>query len=388
MIDENIVEKEIESLKHSLLYQMSLGARELYHSNIWAWLIHKDPEFVKVFFPEFDDNLYVVKDVSREFHNRDLIIWLQLRKGEEKYFYVIENKLKSLPSEQQLKDYTEDVGNGDKLLAAVYTGIVSPLEGQQRYGVKNTEREIEWRFVPYSDISQEIRNIIGKSKKIEDETKVQILEYCKTIESMQSLLDTTLANNPQKWKLDVGKLADSWIRLDDVYRKLKGADLISYFQSNIPKERFEKDIAPWKLYFGQSYHNKKPTLDIRFTNWKENCESAFDIGIQIEGMQYRRMAFQFQKSKLNHEDGKILFEQLKDEWFDSNFTHSSKALFDRPTAMRDSYCKYKGNDWVFVYQYFDIRDDNNDYEWLSKRVYSDLEEAYKFLLRHKIPFMG
>lgn len=39
-----------EFLSKSLLYQMSLGSKELYHSNVWAWLIENDTSFIKVFF--------------------------------------------------------------------------------------------------------------------------------------------------------------------------------------------------------------------------------------------------------------------------------------------------------------------------------------------------
>ena len=36
--------------KNSLLFQASLGSKELFHSNIWAWLIEMDNDFLGVFF--------------------------------------------------------------------------------------------------------------------------------------------------------------------------------------------------------------------------------------------------------------------------------------------------------------------------------------------------
>ena len=86
-------------LKKSLLFQMSLGSKELYHSNVWAWLIENDHDFVKVFFPDFRKDIFNIVGVSRECRHRDVIIWLQ-KSGdaskEGKYYYVIENKIKSL----------------------------------------------------------------------------------------------------------------------------------------------------------------------------------------------------------------------------------------------------------------------------------------------------
>lgn len=64
-------------LKESLLFQMSLGSKELYHSNVWAWLIDNDHNFIKVFFPDFQQNIFNVLGVSRECRHRDIIIWLQ-----------------------------------------------------------------------------------------------------------------------------------------------------------------------------------------------------------------------------------------------------------------------------------------------------------------------
>ena len=48
------MENSIKFLENSLLYQMSLGSKELYHSNVWAWLIEKDPAFISAFFKEVD----------------------------------------------------------------------------------------------------------------------------------------------------------------------------------------------------------------------------------------------------------------------------------------------------------------------------------------------
>ena len=40
------MDKEIRFLKESLMYQMSLGSRELFHSNVWAWLMEMDNNFL------------------------------------------------------------------------------------------------------------------------------------------------------------------------------------------------------------------------------------------------------------------------------------------------------------------------------------------------------
>ena len=88
--------KEIKLLKNSLMYQMSLGSRELFHSNVWAWLMEIDNNFIKVFFDDLDITQYEVVKICREKYNRDITIWLERKNTNiDRFVYlVIENKIK------------------------------------------------------------------------------------------------------------------------------------------------------------------------------------------------------------------------------------------------------------------------------------------------------
>ena len=99
--------QDIKELGASLIFAMSHGSHELFHSNIWAWLINKDQAFVKVFFPDVKGRFLRVK---REEGNRDLTIWMENADGKEKA-YVIENKFKSFPRKGQLLDYREGLND-------------------------------------------------------------------------------------------------------------------------------------------------------------------------------------------------------------------------------------------------------------------------------------
>ena len=50
------MENLIDKLKNNPLHYMSLGSKELFHSNFWAWLIDYNKRFVECFFPGFDVN--------------------------------------------------------------------------------------------------------------------------------------------------------------------------------------------------------------------------------------------------------------------------------------------------------------------------------------------
>ena len=130
MIFNNI--KLSDALRNSPMFQLSLSSKELFHSNLLAWLA-EDPdtrnlfvEVLKLFgledsLPEkladgIRGNEYMV---LREYKNFDFCICEKLKNwkekpGEEEYVpgrvvLVLENKFKSIPYEAQLKGYEDAV---------------------------------------------------------------------------------------------------------------------------------------------------------------------------------------------------------------------------------------------------------------------------------------
>lgn len=73
---------DIDRLEQSLVYKMSLGSKELYHSNIWAWLMENDNSFIKAFFPDCNEDYHDFQ-IRREQSHRDLTIWFK-NKDDEK----------------------------------------------------------------------------------------------------------------------------------------------------------------------------------------------------------------------------------------------------------------------------------------------------------------
>ena len=76
------LEKVVNNLKASPLFNMSLGSKELFHSNFLAWLLEISINsnnidiklFLKLLFPEVEKNDLIVSSVVREFKNFDLFI--------------------------------------------------------------------------------------------------------------------------------------------------------------------------------------------------------------------------------------------------------------------------------------------------------------------------
>ena len=377
----------IEFLKNSLLFQMSLGSRELYHSNVWAWLIENDPDFVKVFFPNFQKEVYTVLGVSRECKHRDIIIWLQKTgyKGKkEKYFYVIENKIKSLQQEDQLKNYTENLWEST-LLQGTITGIENNLEKDRiSFENKSTKEQVVWEFVGYATISKRIKELAQSStSKVIKLNLSQIKEYCDIINTLYDILNEALSQNKDfvwYWGNSdnfTKELRD--LRIVDMYIKLQGSRFIHYIKS---REELFKKLCPigFRFEVGQSFHNGKATIDVRFTNWKDKHCDYLTIGVQIEGGQYRLLV-----QKNGKHRGKEIFEEFKETWFDANFNYLQKecrTIFgEKKTSMRklfDSYGEGSG-DYIFVYQYYNLTKENSRYEILLEEIQKDLTKAKKII---------
>lgn len=372
-----------EFLSKSLLYQMSLGSKELYHSNVWAWLIENDTSFIKVFFPRFNENEYSVLGVSRECRHRDLIVWLHKNgypDNEQKYYLIIENKIKSLHEYKQLEGYTEYLWDNQLLLAA-FTGIENNLDQDDLY-ITNENTGALWQFRSYCDISDGIRRIATAStSEVICQRLQQIYEYCDIVSSIDFLLKSAKKSSCGKLSYETHGIAlsDERIRLKDVFIKLKGADFISYIKMHRAElEALCPSGKGFVLLIEQSFHNLKATLDIRFTNRRADTEHYFLIGVQIEGMQYRLCA---------EMDGKAhsvdnVYESLKDVWFDDTFDYrTNRRVFGRPTSMRGKYDSYgKGsNAYSFVYQYYNLDESNNKYQDLLEDIKRDMTKASEII---------
>lgn len=363
-----------DDLKKSLLFRMSLGSKELFHSNVWAWLIEQDPAFIKVFFPEFDDKCYQYRGVSRECWHRDVIIWLEDCDNKKRYYYVIENKIKSLQDEEQLKRYTEDK-DGNTLLGGVFTGIINALKTNEfSLPKKGTEtgEGVPWKFVDYGTIAERIREQARRSARVTALHFLQIDEYCQIIESINGMIQYVLDKSQDRFDYfsstdkngenhEAEYLED--LRIKDVYTKLKGADILRALEASL-KDSVSAAPQGYRLEINQSFHNGKVTLDIRYTNREEGREEKdyLTIGIQLEEYQFRLMVERNGTHKKEE-----LFNEFCNGWFDANFDEKAKkrALFKNDssengtgynTSMKQKYDSYGGNGHgsVFVYQYFNI----------------------------------
>ncbi len=116
-----------------------------------------------------------------------------------------------------------------------------------------------------------------------------------------------------------------------------------------------------------------------FLKINANKRDELDIGVQIQGSQFRLYVCKYSKSNIKCED---LFKEFLDfGWFDKDFNSTNKNVFGNNSTMSakssnsNHYNKYETDKYRFVYQHFTISDDNNKFEDITKLIVEYLSKA-------------
>lgn len=349
----------IDRLKASPVYSMSLGSKELFHSNFWAFLIGTKEYrgLINAFFPDF--SLEAFEKVTREDGHRDLTIYD--KDGRE---FVIENKIKSYPDEDQLKRY----GNESKNFAS---GAIT--------GIKNPPFELEkWRFVSYAEIAAKLKELNGN---VADYKHDVVNDYCNVLESIDALMSMALG-------ADEGYLA-YWnekfdaalkeVKLIDVFKKNKADDFVKYLSGCRRGGKGENHMDKYKkwekngirFYTEKGFYNCKATLSFGFYVGEDKKSCRETIGVQIEENQFRLYKW---NSGMSADE--VFKEYSEKGWFDPSYDmYENRMVHGYKTKMkiRSKYCKY-GGDWV--YQYFDLWPEGSDVNYGSYDTIAGLLDKF------------
>jgi len=327
----NTFDESINYLKSSPVFAMSLGSKELFHSNFWAWIIEQEygKEFIHVFFPNFV--LEQFDKCEREDKNRDLVIYD--KNGKQ---YIIENKIKSYPNKKQLEDYEKETG--ESFAFGVITGLIEPpfIPGEK------------WRFVSYSNIANKIQAIISRAESQYD--KDLLTDYLNVLNNINNLMQLALNETDGRlsyWTENIDKFYK--IRMMDVFRKLKADTFATKCKDIETKfDELAKRHIGWEFYISRSFHNGKATLSFELLKYIDEKYKG-EIGVQIEDNQFRLFLGLAEGSSKKVDD--IFNVGIDVGWFDSSFNKkSNRKVFGYISSMSKNPCSYSGR---WVYQYFD-----------------------------------
>lgn len=247
---------------------MSLHAKELFHSNFLAWL-GLDEELRSIFIEAMKamgfstDRWPVDFRVEREKDNFDLLV---TSVDGSKWYAVIENKVKSIPSEEQLKRYDSKIQKRlkeetcQKRLLSIDNGIESP--------------DTEWPVATYSMITQALRQHLPTDERANEYKYSLIRDYIEMTDSLVEIGSSLTAKESDPFLMTT---LPEWeeickLRLHDLFGKRRMAVLCRALNEQL----------------GLHDNPFKPG----YTSGGAIMETGFEIngtrcGIQIEGAQYR-----------------------------------------------------------------------------------------------------
>ena len=242
-----------KKIENTLNYQLSLSNLELYHSNLFAVVLEKSKFINHKFFSDVIDinKKYTDLKVYREKNSIDLTIEV-IDEDEKTHVIFIENKVKSLPDENQLVRYSEKDSNAKGILLS----LVKP----------GFELPDSWLRRSYNELIEYYRDLLDK---VDETFRLFLIDYIEYMENLEKFIGKVSYGESYYFEETNNKVLEG-MRLRSVIEKIHYANL----------QNMISDLG-YKTYSGRirgAHH-----FGIELT--MEGTESTFDI--KIQGNQYR-----------------------------------------------------------------------------------------------------
>jgi hypothetical protein len=276
----------LKTLIGSLAFQMSLGSKELFHSNILAYAISRQPSLMSRIFG-IDGRLV---EVAREQHLGknavvDMCIEAVANDGRRNRL-VIENKFKSLPSVDQLARYenSEQVKKWQSKGDTVKFFLISPLSP--------IEIPKDWVPVRYETIFAALIELEYPPNDVYELGffKDYATSFGQVINLLRTIHDAVARRAEDNSWTDVVQLASHQdfekrnLRIYDLLHKVAFEALASEVKARIKDKKNFSFATGWtaKVEVALAPKSKQGLLDVCFIH-----ATGSKIGIQIEGANYR-----------------------------------------------------------------------------------------------------
>ena len=193
MMDNENLKTIIKDLSNNVMFSLSLSSKELFHSNLWAWLGRKYPKmFTEIFLDEkveLDENSIIL----REYKNFDLYV------ETKNSIYVFENKCKSMPNKSQLMEYDKKLAkikDEKKKEIETKTKLISYFEPIGTYVWTDDDNPSQEHIITYNGLCEKFNDLYEKNEKIiKNNDKIIIKEYIKCLELLNNLQNSIELND-------------------------------------------------------------------------------------------------------------------------------------------------------------------------------------------------
>ncbi len=386
-------EEAIKLLKDSPMFNLSLSSKELFHSNFlyWIYLANKKAFRNLLNKIEIDTGSWGENWVAkREYLNFDLCI-ISNDEKQERLLAVIENKVKSIPTVEQLAKYNDKIikkfGKETKPQRILLSLTESNIKKDDLNGLAG------WRYVSYQSICDGLleecfqSNFSGYSKELindyanfvqalitlaniwkEDvvDNNIFLLDYNdRESKNEGENQEDVVSNNGQSNNIS-NKYSDAKeLRIHDLYGKYRTAILKEKLEDRL-KDKGLLEHPTLSITPQIAYSNSQPILEVMI---KGIVESEDDLDaeaffISIQGNQYRH-AINARDKGASTKEGRVeeSIQKCRDTaawlWFMNPKVHPNDANDCFPkndllikSGQRKNYCSFAGRNGVnYIYQY-------------------------------------
>ena len=268
----------VKNLKESPLFNLSMANKELFHSNFLAWFGNNYNEKFKQLIIDLFKDFNWPKEIrqftiDREYKHFDICI-----KDSSGPRILIENKVKSVPTKEQLAEYKGEVKN-DTCLFILLTMTTH---------LHNMDKAEGWEIITYKDLSEELKNVV-----IDDPYHSKLIkDYCEYVNNLQNVIEIIDA---ERLYYSPSEQIINDLGIHDVCGKRKAQNLYDKLLKKCCDERLNvvtniEKLSEDSIYVGWGYTNS-PLIEVKF----KNCSDV--MVIQIQGKQYRH-AVEFFENKI------------------------------------------------------------------------------------------
>lgn len=331
MTDISGLEKRLEN---NPIYFLSLGSRELFHSNFLAWLLKRYPQMGITIFGNTAPKKF---DVKREYKNLDLFIKSEDENNPQSI--VVEVKVKDVPKIDQLERYDDEIENEPSFGKKPLKVLLSLMK------VTETLDASSWRYLSFFELGQRILDSMPKSDIDRDHSAI-IRNYAHLCRDLDALVKT-VAEVDQKTRVYFFNKPDKKGMIDDtdrIVKNLRFADTLKKHRANALCEeikcRVENEVDYSGLDFDPRYGFDRKSEHVTANlvlKFPEPSKKELRIGVHIQGLQYRRLLSFDPFTVASRKQGKnseslIAFIEETDQWNWMFGSIHSDGYFENPNG--------------------------------------------------------
>jgi hypothetical protein len=285
----------IRQLRSSPLFQLSLASKELFHSNFLAWLGETYEDQIGQLFSAYLPNqptAFAPLEIKREEKNLDLVI--RYPGGQQ---LVIENKVKSLPREEQLKEYAAVVKKKHQT-GFLLLSLARPDFLKDGATAIQLDDGAKWHCLSYSDLIGRLDQLSTDVASCDSYHGALLADYVRFL-ALLNELHTRIAVDWEDDEADFFWVNDCRdqireVRLHDVVDKLRYSQLADRVARTLSKDGFNvvrksiPDGNPHQVAVSSNMTRGVGLFDMKYllTRCRSSGEAVL-LGTQLQGRDFR-----------------------------------------------------------------------------------------------------